>query len=221
LSANEDVSFSVGRGEILGLIGPNGAGKTTLFNCIAGYYSPSAGSIEFAGEGLSHLTPEGAAKRGIARTFQIVRSFASLTACENVMVGAMIHNKGVVAARKIALETLAFVGLSERAASIAGAMTIAEQRRLEIARALATGPKLLLLDEVMAGLNPTEVREAIELVRRIRDRDIACVIVEHVMEAIMPIAHRIVVLDAGRKIADGPPEAIARDPAVLAAYLGD
>jgi branched-chain amino acid transport system ATP-binding protein len=221
LSANEDVSFSVGRGEILGLIGPNGAGKTTLFNCIAGYYSPSAGSIEFAGEGLSHLTPEGAAKRGIARTFQIVRSFASLTACENVMVGAMIHNKGVVAARKIALETLAFVGLSERAASIAGAMTIAEQRRLEIARALATGPKLLLLDEVMAGLNPTEVREAVELVRRIRDRDIACVIVEHVMEAIMPIAHRIVVLDAGRKIADGPPEAIARDPAVLAAYLGD
>jgi len=221
LSANEDVSFSVGRGEILGLIGPNGAGKTTLFNCIAGYYSPSAGSIEFAGEELFRLTPEGAAKRGIARTFQIVRSFVSLTACENVMVGAMIHNKGVVAARKIALEILAFVGLRERAASIAGSMTIAEQRRLEIARALATGPKLLLLDEVMAGLNPSEVREAVELVRQIRDRDIACVIVEHVMEAIMPIAHRIVVLDAGRKIADGPPEAIAQDPAVLAAYLGD
>jgi branched-chain amino acid transport system ATP-binding protein len=221
LSANEDVSFSVGRGEIIGLIGPNGAGKTTLFNCIAGYYSPSAGTIEFAGEGLLHLTPEGAAKRGIARTFQIVRSFASLTACENVMVGAMIHDKGVVAARKIALETLEFVGLRERAASIAGSMTIAEQRRLEIARALATHPKLLLLDEVMAGLNPSEVREAVELVRHIRNRDIACVIVEHVMEAIMPIAHRIVVLDAGRKIADGPPEAIARDPAVLAAYLGD
>jgi len=221
LSANEDVSFIVGRGEIVGLIGPNGAGKTTLFNCIAGYYSPSAGSIEVAGESLPYLTPEGAAKRGIARTFQIVRTFASMSACENVMVGAMLHDKRVAAARKLALETLAFVGLSERAATVAGTLTVAEQRRLEIARALATDPKLLLLDEVMAGLNPTEVREALELIRRIRDRGIACVIVEHVMEAIMPIAHRIVVLDAGRKIADGPPEAIARDAAVLAAYLGD
>jgi branched-chain amino acid transport system ATP-binding protein len=221
LRANEDVSFAVGRGEIVGLIGPNGAGKTTLFNCIAGYYSPSAGTIEFAGERLSHLTPEGAAKRGIARTFQIVRSFASMTACESVMVGALIHNKRVAVARKVALDTLTFVGLSGRAASVAATMTVADQRRLEIARALATSPKLLLLDEVMAGLNPTEVREAADLVLRIRDRDIACVIVEHVMEAIMPIAHRIVVLDAGRKIADGTPEAIARDPEVLAAYLGE
>jgi branched-chain amino acid transport system ATP-binding protein len=221
LSANEDVSFTVGRGEIVGLIGPNGAGKTTLFNCIAGYYARSAGTIAFAGETLSHLTPEGAAKRGMARTFQIVRTFASMTACENVMVGAMIHNKRVAAARTLALETLAFVGLRARAASVAGTMTVAEQRRLEVARALATAPKLLLLDEVMAGLNPTEVREAVDLVLRIRERDIACIIVEHVMEAIMPIAHRIVVLDAGRKIADGPPDAIARDPVVLAAYLGD
>jgi branched-chain amino acid transport system ATP-binding protein len=221
LSANEDISFAVGRGEIVGLIGPNGAGKTTLFNCIAGYYPPSAGTIEFAGESLSHLTPDGAAKRGIARTFQIVRAFTSMTACENVMVGAMIRSKSVVAARRRALELLAFVGLSARTACVAGTMTVAEQRRLEIARALATNPKLLLLDEVMAGLNPTEVREALELIRRIRDRDIACVIVEHVMEAIMPVANRIVVLDAGRKIADGPPETIAQDPAVLAAYLGD
>ena len=221
LSANEDVSFAVGRGEILGLIGPNGAGKTTLFNCIAGYYSPSAGSIEFAGESLSRLTPEGAAKRGIARTFQIVRSFASMSACENVMVSALLHSRRVAVARAVAMDMLAFVGLRERATRVAGAMTVAEQRRLEIARALATRPKLLLLDEVMAGLNPSEVREATDLVQRIRDRDIACVIVEHVMEAIMPIAHRVVVLDAGRKIADGPPEAIARDPAVLAAYLGD
>jgi branched-chain amino acid transport system ATP-binding protein len=221
LSANEDVSFTVSRGEIIGLIGPNGAGKTTLFNCLAGFYAPSAGSIEFDGELLTHLTPERAAKRGIARTFQIVRTFASMTACENVMVGAMIRSKRVAKARSLATDTLAFVGLSERATAIAGTMTVAEQRRLEVARALATGPKLLLLDEVMAGLNPTEVREAVDLVLRIRDRDIACVIVEHVMEAIMPIAHRIVVLDAGRKIADGPPDVIARDPAVLAAYLGD
>ena len=220
LSANEDVSFAVARGEIVGLIGPNGAGKTTLFNCLAGFYAPSAGSIEFDGELLTHLTPERAAKRGIARTFQIVRTFASMTACENVMVGAMIRSKHVAQARSLATDTLAFVGLSERATTIAGTMTVAEQRRLEVARALATGPKLLLLDEVMAGLNPTEVREAVDLVLRIRNRDIACVIVEHVMEAIMPIAHRIVVLDAGRKIADGLPDVIARDPAVLAAYLG-
>jgi branched-chain amino acid transport system ATP-binding protein len=221
LSANEDVSFVVGRGEIVGLIGPNGAGKTTLFNCLAGFYAPTAGTMEFDGETLEQLTPERAAKRGIARTFQIVRTFASMTACENVMVGAMIRNKRVAAARELAIDTLAFVGLHGRATAIAGTMTVAEQRRLEVARALATGPKLLLLDEVMAGLNPSEVREAVDLVLRICDRDIACVIVEHVMEAIMPIAHRIVVLDAGRKIADGPPEAIARDPAVLAAYLGD
>lgn len=221
LSANADVSFAVGRGEIVGLIGPNGAGKTTLFNCLAGFYTPSAGSIEFDGETFAQLTPETAAQRGIGRTFQIVRTFASMSACENVMVGAMIRYKHVGQARQVALETLSFVGLSGRAASIAATMTVAEQRRLEVARALATRPKLLLLDEVMAGLNPTEVEEAAGLVLRIRDRDIACVIVEHVMEAIMPIADRIVVLDAGRKIADGRPDEIARDPAVLAAYLGD
>jgi branched-chain amino acid transport system ATP-binding protein len=221
LSANEDISFAVGRGEIVGLIGPNGAGKTTLFNCIAGFSSPSAGTMEFDGESLSHLTPESAAKRGIARTFQIVRTFSSMSACENVMIGAMIRHKRVTAARKVALESLEFVGLGARGAVIAGTMTVAEQRRLEVARALATGPKLLLLDEVMAGLNPTELRDAVDLILRVRECDIACVIVEHVMEAIMPIAHRIVVLDAGRKIADGPPQAIARDPAVIAAYLGD
>jgi branched-chain amino acid transport system ATP-binding protein len=220
LSANEDISFTVGRGEIVGLIGPNGAGKTTLFNCLAGFLAPDAGSIAFDGETLARLTPERAAVRGIARTFQIVRTFASMTACENVMVGAMIRNKVVAEARSLALDTLAFVGIERRAASVAATMTVAEQRRLEVARALATGPKLLLLDEVMAGLNPTEVREAANLILHIRRRNIACVIVEHVMEAIMPIADRIVVLDAGRKIADGPPGAIAQDPAVLAAYLG-
>jgi branched-chain amino acid transport system ATP-binding protein len=221
LSANEDVSFAVDRGEIVGLIGPNGAGKTTLFNCLAGFYAPSAGSIEFDGETYTHLTPEAAARRGIARTFQIVRTFASMSAVENVMVGAMLKHKRVGEARALALETLAFVGLTTRARVIAATMTVAEQRRLEVARALATAPKLLLLDEVMAGLNASEVRDAVDLVLRIRDRGIACVIVEHVMEAIMPIAHRIVVLDAGRKIADGPPDVIARDPAVIAAYLGD
>jgi branched-chain amino acid transport system ATP-binding protein len=220
LSANEDVSFAVDPAEIVGLIGPNGAGKTTLFNCLAGFHAPNAGTIEFDGETFARLSPEGAAQRGIARTFQIVRIFASMTVTENVMVGAMLRNKAIAAARKAALDILAFVGLGGRAGAIAGTMTVAEQRRLEVARALATVPKLLLLDEVMAGLNPAEVREAVDLVLRIRDSGIACVIVEHVMEAIMPIADRIVVLDAGRKIADGPPSAIARDPAVLAAYLG-
>lgn len=221
LSANEDISFTVGRGEIVGLIGPNGAGKTTLFNCLAGFHRPTAGAIEFDGETFSRLTPEAAARRGIARTFQIVRTFASMTALENVMVGAMVRHKRVAEARRLATDTLAFVGLTGRVASIAGTMTVAEQRRLEVARALATAPKLLLLDEVMAGLNHAEVRDAADLVLRIRDRGIACVIVEHVMEAIMPIANRIVVLDAGHKIADGPPDAIAQDPAVIAAYLGD
>jgi branched-chain amino acid transport system ATP-binding protein len=221
LSANEDVSFTVGRGEIVGLIGPNGAGKTTLFNCIAGYHAPTAGSIEFDGETFARLAPELAAVRGIARTFQIVRTFASMTALENVMVGAMLRTRRVAEARALATDTLAFVGLTGRTASIAGTMTVAEQRRLEVARALATAPKLLLLDEVMAGLNPTEVRDAIDLVLRIHERQIGCVIVEHVMEAIMPLAHRIVVLDAGRKIAEGAPEEIARNPAVIAAYLGD
>jgi branched-chain amino acid transport system ATP-binding protein len=203
------------------LIGPNGAGKTTLFNCIAGYHAPDAGSIEFDGEVVPRLTPELAAARGIARTFQIVRTFPSMTALENVMVGAMLRTKRVAQARAVAADTLVFVGLTGRSASIAGTLTVAEQRRLEVARALATAPKLLLLDEVMAGLNPTEVRGAIDLVLRIHARAIGCVIVEHVMEAIMPLAHRIVVLDAGRKIAEGAPEEIARDPAVIAAYLGD
>jgi branched-chain amino acid transport system ATP-binding protein len=221
LSANEDVSFTVEPNEIVGLIGPNGAGKTTLFNCVAGFYAPSAGSIEFDGEALVRLTPEGAARRGIARTFQIVRTFSSMTAIDNVMVGALLHRKSIGAARRRAEETLAFVGLSARAQMPASAMTVAEQKRLEVARALAIEPKLLLLDEVMAGLNLAEIRQATELVLRIRDRGIACIIVEHVMEAIMPIAHRIVVLDAGRKIAEGSPDAVAREPAVIAAYLGD
>jgi branched-chain amino acid transport system ATP-binding protein len=221
LVATDEVSFTLGAGEILGLIGPNGAGKTTLFNSIAGFFAPTSGAIQLEGEPIAGLPPERIAARGIARTFQIVRVFRSLSVVENVMVGAMLREKAVPAAEAIALETLAFTGLEERADDPAALLTVAEQKRLEVARALATAPRLLLLDEVMAGLTPAEVHGAVDLVRRIRARGVACIVVEHVMEGIMPLADRILVLDNGRKIADGPPAAVAADPAVIAAYLGD
>jgi branched-chain amino acid transport system ATP-binding protein len=221
LVANEDVSFSLGAGEILGLIGPNGAGKTTLFNAVAGFFAPTSGEILLEGEPVAGLPPERIAARGVARTFQLVRIFRSLSVVENVMVGAMLREKGVRAAEGIARETLAFTGLERRAHEPAALLTVAEQKRLEVARALATAPRLLLLDEVMAGLTPSEVHDAVELVRRIRARGIACIVVEHVMEGIMPLADRILVLENGRKIAEGPPAAVAADPAVIAAYLGD
>ncbi len=221
LTANEEVTFAVAQGEILGLIGPNGAGKTTVFNSLAGFFAPSSGRIRLAGEDVAGLPPEAMAARGVARTFQIVRIFRSMTVLENVMVGAMLHHKAVPAARRAAAEALAFTGLTPRAREPAARLTVAEQKRLEVTRALATGPRLLLLDEVMAGLNPAEVQEAAEMVKRIRARGVACLVVEHVMEGIMPIADRVLVLERGRVIADDPPGAVAADPAVIAAYLGE
>jgi branched-chain amino acid transport system ATP-binding protein len=221
LTANEDVSFGVRAGEIVGLIGPNGAGKTTVFNALAGFFAPTGGSIRLDGEELAGRPPEHAAARGVARTFQIVRVFRSMTVLENVMVGALLRHHAVADAAAKAREALAFTGLGRRAEDPAGRLTVAEQKRLEVTRALATEPRLLLLDEVMAGLTAAEVQDAVEMVRRIQARGIACVVVEHVMEGIMPIADRMLVLERGRLIADGPPKAIASDPAVVAAYLGE
>lgn len=221
ICANEDISFNLDAGQIVGLIGPNGAGKTTMFNCIAGYAHPTSGKIWLNDKRVSGLRPDQCARIGIGRTFQVARTFHSMSALENVMVGAVLENRSVLAAREQGLHLLDLVGLVRFAEKSAASMTISEQRRLAVARALAIKPRLLLMDEVMAGLNPSEVKEMVDTVKKIRSQGISCLIVEHVLEGIMPIADKIVVLDYGRKIAEGPPQLVSNDPVVISAYLGD
>jgi branched-chain amino acid transport system ATP-binding protein len=221
LVANSDVSVTVHRGEILGLIGPNGAGKSTLFNLIAGAFPPNEGRILFEGQDIAGLSAPARCRLGIARTFQVPRSFDSMSVLDNVMVGGFVKAAGSAEARRIARETLAFAGLAQRAEASAGELTPPEKRRLEVARALATKPKLLLLDEVMTGLTPSEARLGVELIRKVRDQGVTVVMVEHVMEIVMPLVDRAVVLNLGKVLAEGRPQEVVRNDAVITAYLGE
>jgi branched-chain amino acid transport system ATP-binding protein len=221
LTAVDGVSFEVPQGAIFAVVGPNGAGKTTLFNMIAGAMSPDRGSISFCGEAIAGLSADAVCRRGIARTFQLVRPFAGLSVEDNVVIGALLRHREVAVARERARSLLRRFDLFERRDRPASTLTLGDRKRLEVARALATEPKLLLLDEVVAGLRPTEVDRMVVALRQLnRDSGLTILLIEHVMRAVMALASRVLVLDHGIAIAEGPPEAIVRDPAVVRSYLG-
>jgi branched-chain amino acid transport system ATP-binding protein len=220
LAANSDVSFEIEKGTIVGLIGPNGAGKTTLFNCITGYYPPSKGEVVFDGRRMNGLQPDKVCRLGMVRTWQKVRPLTNLSVVDNVMVGALCRTNSLHEARRIAEEQLRVVRMDQKSTLLAGALPIGERKKLEVARVLATQPKMLLLDEVMGGLNPAESEELIQLILEIRTRGITQMVIEHDMKAIMRLSQKIIVLNSGEKLAEGPPQEIVSNPHVIEAYLG-
>ena len=220
LAAVAGLSFDIRAGELLGVIGPNGAGKTTLFHLVTGFHRPSSGEVRFEGRTITGLRPHAVCRLGIARTFQIVQPFPGLTVLANAMIGAFNRTREPAAAEAAARSVLGVVGLSAKAGHEARTLTLSERKRLEVARALATGPRVLLLDEVMAGLTAPEVSSMVELCRRLRGEGLTIVVIEHVLRAVMALSERLLVLDHGEKIAEGPPEAVACDRRVIEAYLG-
>ena len=221
VQANSDISFDVIQGEILGLIGPNGAGKTSLFNSISGEVTPDSGEIRLDGARISGLGPVEATRRGIARTFQVVRSFDSMTVLENVMVGAFTRTRRAAAAMAEAERVIDFAGLTGRIDTPAISLTPPEKRKLEVARALATKSRLLLLDEMLTGLTPAEAQSGVQLIRDVRDQGVTIIMVEHVMEVLLPLIDRAVVLNLGRVLTTGSPQEVVKNPEMIRAYLGD
>ena len=221
LAALTAVSYAVEKGEILGLIGPNGAGKTTLFNVVNGFYPPSKGEVLFKGEKISHLEPYQICRRGMGRTFQVVRPLQRMTALDNVIASAFLRAKNKAGAEKIAFEALEFTGLVEDRNLISKGLPLGKRKKLEIARALATQPEMLLLDESFAGLNPFEQNELIGIIRKVKTKGITIMIIEHHMKVIMSLSDKIVVLNYGQKIAEGTPKEISSNPLVIEAYLGE
>lgn len=215
------ISLTIRPGGVVGLIGPNGAGKTTLFNVISGFYSTKTGYIKFNNTDITRLKPEEICTLGLCRTFQITKPFGNIPVIKNVMIGALSREKSLKSAEKRAEEVLEFVGLYDKKSLLGKNLTISDRKRLEIARGLATSPKLFLLDEVMAGLNPTELQEMVKLIGRLNESGIALFIIEHIMGVIMKVSHRIIVLNYGEKIAEGEPSRIASDQNVIKAYLGE
>lgn len=221
LSALTNVSFEVNKGDIVGLIGPNGAGKTTLFNVVNGFYKPSQGEVFFRDRTISGLKPHQVCQQGIARTFQVVKPLQRMSVFDNVLASAFLRATSRIEAAELALDILQFTGLSEERNTISKGLPLGMRKRLEIARALATQPELLLLDESFAGLNPTELNESIQIIRKIREKGITIMIIEHHMKVIMSLSDRIVVLNYGEKIAEGTPQEIRHNPLVVEAYLGE